>query len=404
MLPFQAARQRQFARVITFALAGFVFNTTEFIPVALLSDIAQSFAMPVSQTGLIITVYAWVVSLMSLPFMLLTAKAERRGLLIKLLVLFILSHLLSVIAWDFWVLVLARIGVALTHSIFWAITASLVIRVAPKDKKSQAIGLLAIGCSLAMILGLPLGRLIGQFFGWRATFAIIALIAIGILCLFYQLLPHLPSKNAGSLNSLPTLFKRPLLLGLYALTMIIISAHFTAYSYIEPFMLNISTMSHSMATFVLFVFGLSGITASLLFNRYYNAGPIRFILFSMGLLTATLLLLFSASQQTWTMFLLTFFWGIGIAGIGLGLQIRVLHLAPDATDVAMAIYSGIYNIGIGAGALLGNQVMQHYGLAYIGVAGALFAVFGLVLFILVQWKYGHLVPNKLSTEEKKKCG
>ncbi|MDA5608135.1 sugar transporter [Pasteurella multocida] len=404
MLPFQAARQRQFARVITFALAGFVFNTTEFIPVALLSDIAQSFAMPVSQTGLIITVYAWVVSLMSLPFMLLTAKAERRGLLIKLLVLFILSHLLSVIAWDFWVLVLARIGVALTHSIFWAITASLVIRVAPKDKKSQAIGLLAIGCSLAMILGLPLGRLIGQFFGWRATFAIIALIAIGILCLFYQLLPHLPSKNAGSLNSLPTLFKRPLLLGLYALTMIIISAHFTAYSYIEPFMLNISTMSHSMATFVLFVFGLSGITASLLFNRYYNAGQIRFILFSMGLLTATLLLLFIASQQTWTMFLLTFFWGIGIAGIGLGLQIRVLHLAPDATDVAMAIYSGIYNIGIGAGALLGNQVMQHYGLAYIGVAGALFAIFGLVLFILVQWKYGHLVPNKLSTEEKKKCG
>ncbi|EGP05767.1 sugar transporter [Pasteurella multocida] len=404
MLPFQAARQRQFARVITFALAGFVFNTTEFIPVALLSDIAQSFAMPVSQTGLIITVYAWVVSLMSLPFMLLTAKAERRGLLIKLLVLFILSHLLSVIAWDFWVLVLARIGVALTHSIFWAITASLVIRVAPKDKKSQAIGLLAIGCSLAMILGLPLGRLIGQFFGWRATFAIIALIAISILCLFYQLLPHLPSKNAGSLNSLPTLFKRPLLLGLYVLTMIIISAHFTAYSYIEPFMLNISTMSHSMATFVLFVFGLSGITASLLFNRYYNAGPIRFILFSMGLLTATLLLLFIASQQTWTMFLLTFFWGIGIAGIGLGLQIRVLHLAPDATDVAMAIYSGIYNIGIGAGALLGNQVMQHYGLAYIGVAGALFAVFGLVLFILVQWKYGHLVPNKLSTEEKKKCG
>ncbi|HDR0998507.1 TPA: sugar transporter [Pasteurella multocida] len=404
MLPFQAARQRQFARVITFALAGFVFNTTEFIPVALLSDIAQSFAMPVSQTGLIITVYAWVVSLMSLPFMLLTAKAERRGLLIKLLVLFILSHLLSVIAWDFGVLVLARIGVALTHSIFWAITASLVIRVAPKDKKSQAIGLLAIGCSLAMILGLPLGRLIGQFFGWRATFAIIALIAIGILCLFYQLLPHLPSKNAGSLNSLPTLFKRPLLFGLYALTMIIISAHFTAYSYIEPFMLNISTMSHSMATFVLFVFGLSGITASLLFNRYYNAGPIRFILFSMGLLTATLLLLFIASQQTWTMFLLTFFWGIGIAGIGLGLQIRVLHLAPDATDVAMAIYSGIYNIGIGAGALLGNQVMQHYGLAYIGVAGALFAVFGLVLFILVQWKYGHLVPNKLSNEEKKKCG
>ncbi|XWY21804.1 sugar transporter [Bisgaard Taxon 45] len=393
MLPFQVARQRQFARVITFALAGFIFNTTEFIPVALLSDIAQSFDMPVSQTGLMITVYAWVVSLMSLPFMLLTAKVERRGLLIKLLVLFILSHLLSVVAWDFWVLVLARIGVALTHSIFWAITASLVIRVAPKDKKSQAIGLLAIGCSLAMILGLPLGRVIGQAFGWRATFAIIALIALGILALFYQLLPRLASKNAGSLSSLPTLFKRPLLLGLYLFTMIIISAHFTAYSYIEPFMLQIGAMEHSVTTLVLFVFGLSGITASLLFNRYYQSGPIRFILFSVGLLTLTLFLLFVSSQQTWAMFVLTFFWGIGIAGVGLGLQIRVLHLAPDATDVAMAIYSGIYNIGIGAGALLGNQVMQHYGLAYIGVAGALFAVFGLVLFILIQCQYGRLATQ-----------
>lgn len=387
MLPFQAVRQRQFARVLALAFAGFIFNTTEFIPVALLSDIAQSFMIPVSQTGLMITVYAWIVSLMSLPFMLLTAKLERKRLLIHLLMLFIVSHVLSVVAWNFWVLVFARAGVAITHSVFWAITVSLAIRVAPKDKKTQAVGLIAMGSALAMILGLPLGRMIGQFFGWRATFAVIALLATSILILFYLLLPRLPSKNAGSLRSIPSLFKRPLLMGLYVLTTLVIAAHFTAYSYIEPFMINMAQMSGSIATMMLFVFGISGITASLLFNRYYHSGPIRFLLISMSTLVFTLLLLYLSRFSLWAMFPLIFFWGIGIAGIGLGLQVRVLHLAPDATDVAMAIYSGIYNIGIGGGALLGNQVMQHLGLEYIGFIGAGLALVGIFLFLVVQRRY-----------------
>ena len=88
------------------------------------------------------------------------------------------------------------------------------------------------------------------------------------------------------------------------------------------------------------------------------------------------------------MYLLAFVWGVGISGIGLSLQVRVLQLAPDATDVAMAIYSGLYNIGIGGGALFGNQVMQHLGLANIGFSGAAFAAMGLLLFIYIHFRYG----------------
>lgn len=387
MLSFAQVRRIQFARVILLAFAGFIFNTTEFIPVALLSDIALSFDMPVSQTGLMITVYAWIVSLMSLPFMLLTANLERRGLLIKLLILFIVSHILSVIAWNFWILLLGRIGVAIAHSVFWAITASLAVRVAPKDKKTQALGLLAIGSALAMVLGLPLGRLLGQIWDWRTTFAVITFIAILILLLFYKLLPHLVAQNAGSLKSLPQLCQRPMLIGLYLLTIILISAHFTAYSYIEPFMRNIAQMSEHRATFILLIFGLSGICASLLFNRFYRQQPTTFLLTAILILAITLMLLLPMRDQTNFIFVLVFLWGVGISSISLSLQIRVLQLAPDATDVAMAIYSGIYNIGIGGGALLGNQVMQYFGLSPIGYFAALIALLGLGFFLIIHFRY-----------------
>ena len=347
---YQKAERTQYWRVVIMACAAFIFNTTEFVPVALLTDIGQSFDMQSSDVGLMMTVYAWTVMIMSLPAMLATGDMERKGLLLKLFVIFIIGHIISVIAWNYWILLIARMCIAVAHSLFWAITASLVMRVAPKNKKTQAIGMLAIGTSLATILGLPLGRLVGQLVGWRITFAIIAALALVVMVFIMRLLPNLPSKNAGSLSSLPILAKRPLLIGLYATTVIIVSAHFTAYTYIEPFMVQIGELDPNLATIILLVFGVSGITASVIFN-------------------------------------LAFIWGIGISCIGLALQMRVLQLAPDATDVASAIYSGIFNAGIGAGALFGNQIARHIGLEYIGFTGAALAMIALGIFVFFNFRY-----------------
>ena len=384
---YQKAERTQYWRVVIMACAAFIFNTTEFVPVALLTDIGQSFDMQSSDVGLMMTVYAWTVMIMSLPAMLATGDMERKGLLLKLFIIFIIGHIISVIAWNYWILLIARMCIAVAHSLFWAITASLVMRVAPKNKKTQAIGMLAIGTSLATILGLPLGRLVGQLVGWRITFAIIAALALVVMVFIMRLLPNLPSKNAGSLSSLPILAKRPLLIGLYATTVIIVSAHFTAYTYIEPFMVQIGELDPNLATIILLVFGVSGITASVIFNRLYRFGPTQFISTAMILLAVSLAFMLVSASYTATMFTLAFIWGIGISCIGLALQMRVLQLAPDATDVASAIFSGIFNAGIGAGALFGIQIARQVGLEYIGFSGAALAVIALGIFVFFNFRY-----------------
>ncbi|EBX6107179.1 sugar transporter [Salmonella enterica subsp. enterica serovar Java] len=381
------SRKIAWLRVVTLAIAAFIFNTTEFVPVGLLSDIAESFHMQTAQVGIMLTIYAWVVAVMSLPFMLLTSQMERRKLLICLFVLFIASHVLSFLAWNFTVLVISRIGIAFAHAIFWSITASLAIRLAPAGKRAQALSLIATGTALAMVLGLPIGRVVGQYFGWRTTFFAIGMGALITLLCLIKLLPKLPSEHSGSLKSLPLLFRRPALMSLYVLTVVVVTAHYTAYSYIEPFVQNVAGLSANFATVLLLILGGAGIIGSLVFGKLGNRHASSLVSIAIALLVVCLLLLLPAADSEAHLAILSIFWGIAIMVIGLGMQVKVLALAPDATDVAMALFSGIFNIGIGAGALVGNQVSLHWSMSAIGYIGAIPACAALVWAVLIFRKW-----------------
>ncbi len=381
------SRRVAWLRVVTLSIAAFIFNTTEFVPVGLLSGIASSFGMETAQVGIMLTIYAWVVAMMSLPFMLLTSQVERRKLLIALFVLFIASHVLSFLAWNFTVLVVSRIGIAFAHAIFWSITASLAIRLAPAGKRAQALSLLATGTALAMVLGLPIGRLVGQYFGWRTTFFVIGMGALITLLCLIKLLPKLPSEHSGSLKSLPLLFRRPALMSIYLLTVVVVTAHYTAYSYIEPFVQTVAGFSARFATVLLLILGCAGIVGSVLFGKLGNRHASLLVSGAIGLLLACLLLLLPASGSESNLAILSIFWGVAIMIIGLGMQVKVLALAPDATDVAMSLFSGIFNIGIGAGALVGNQISLHLSMSAIGYLGAIPALVALIWSVLVFRKW-----------------
>lgn len=379
-------RSRIWSSILCLALAAFIFNTTEFVPVGLLPNIAESFSMDVAHAGLLLTIYAWAVSLLSLPLTVLTAKMERRKLLIFLFCLFIGSHILAGFAWSFYSLMVARIGIACAHAVFWAITTPLAVRLAPNGKKAKAMGFIVVGTSMATVLGIPIGTMIGQLVGWRVTFLCIGFIAFCVMASLLYLLPAVPSMNTISLKAIPKVLKRPVLLNIYLLTSIIITGHFTAYTYITPFMLNVGGFSEQIVVSLLLAVGFSGMIGSLIFAKYAEPHPTAILVMPVILLIICLLSLYVCSFSLITAILQGMVWGLAITIIGMVMQSKVIDAAPDAADIATSVYSGIYNIGIGGGAFVGSQVLVYLSTNYIGFVGAIFVIIALILFYFLSRK------------------
>ena len=365
--------------VISLTFAAFVFNTSEFVPIGLLSDIAKDFAISESNAGLLITIYAWVVAIASLPLMLVFAKTENRKLMLSITALFVASHILSGFSRDFYMLMISRIGVACAHAIFWSMVTPFAVRLAPEGKGAAALGLVVCGSSVAMIVGLPLGRTIGLFLGWRATFLIIGAAAAVILCIMGILLPRTPSDNSISLRKLPALIKSPALLNIYLVTVIAITGHFTSYSYIEPFLSKVAGFGENLVTLVLTLFGIVGLICSFIFSKDYQKHPDMYIRFAVAGICVFMLLLHAASNNPVTMILLCVLWGFAINFYNLSFQSEIIRNAPKGTAVAMSIYSGIYNVTRYLRVLIGGYVCSGISISGVGYIGGAIAIIAAVI-------------------------
>ncbi len=374
--------------LVILTVAGFTFNTSELIPIGLLSDIAADFGVTEAHAGLLITIYAWVVALLSLPLTLYFSRVNFRTLMLWIVGIFLVSHIGSILSQGFWTLMASRIGVACAHSIFWSIAPPMAVAVTPGKDRSTALSAMVAGGGIALVAGLPLGRVLGLIAGWRVTFAALGILAALIFIGLYRTLPSLPQSDASESRKdilKDVLRSRPLLI-IYLITAVIVTGHYTGYSYIEPFMYRIARMPEQAITLTLCLFGIAGLFGSYIMSRYFRKYPRRIIMCAcFGLPIIMILLLPASWVHPGLLAILCILWGLAITIYNIAFQNEIIVFAPENSAVAMSIYSGIFNLGIGSGAFVGGIVCEHGAMENIGYIGgsialcaAIYALFRLI--------------------------
>lgn len=381
-------KKKSFTRwlpLIGLTFAVFVFNTSEFMPIGLLTDIATDLNISEARAGLLISVYAWVVAIMSLPLMIMVSKMELKRLLLSIIALFVVSHVASAFAEGYYTLMLSRIGVACSHAIFWSIAPPLAVRTVPDGKRALGLSTIATGSSVAMVVGLPLGRVVGLYVGWRMTFLSIAIISALIFIFIAVVFPKLQSRGKFAFKQLPALLHNRVLVGVFIMSVLFATAHYTGYSYIEPFLGKVAAMSPDVVTLVLIVFGASGMLGSISFSKYYMTNRRRFM-FVMTIGPALCLLLLQvAAASLLSVVVVCIMWGAMATAFNIAFQDNTIRFAPEnATSIGMSIFSGIFNLGIGSGAYVGGLVVSHLSIDYIGYAGGLIGLIA-TLYLAVRY-------------------
>ena len=381
--PTSRISTRELLPLAALTLSAFLLNTSEFVPIGLLTDIAGAFSLSESGAGAMISIYAWAVALLSLPLMLAASRVPPRALIVSVLAVFCGGQVASALAPTFELLVASRLIVAAAHAVFWSVASPFAVRVAAPERSALAMSMIVTGTSVAMIFGLPLGRALGLALGWRMTFVCVGAAAAALAGLI-AFFPRLEAGEPFTLDRLPELARNRALVGLYLATILFATGYYTGYSYIEPFLQQVAAMPDALITAALTVFGVAGLVGSGLFARFFDAHRRPFLTATMLGMAAALLLLLPLAGVPAGPFAVCVIWGVSATAYNVAAQAEVIRSTSQAaTPVAMSVFSGLFNVGIGTGSIVGGLVCDAAGPAGVGLVGGAVAAAG-ALYCLVR--------------------
>ena len=366
-------------------LSAFAIGTTEFVIVGLVPTIALDLGVSLPSAGLLVSLYALGVAVGAPVLTALTGRWNRKLVLLSLMALFILGNVLAWMAPNYGSLITARILTGLAHGVFFSIGSTIATSLVAKDKEASAIAIMFTGLTVALVTGVPLGTFIGQTFGWRATFLIVA--ALGAIALVGSALlvpKNLKQSVPASLSQQLQVLTHPRLLLVYAMTAIGYGGTFTAFTYLTPILEDVTGFASGMVSLLLLVYGVSVATGNIWGGKLADRlGPTSalYIIFS-GLAAIMFALTFSAHYPIAAVITLLV-WGAFAFGNVPGLQVYVVQLAerytPHSVDVASGLNIAAFNIGIAGGAWLGGHIVEDMGLMSTPWIGGLIVLSALML-------------------------
>ncbi len=379
-------------RIALFALAvaAFAIGTTEFVIMGLLPQIATDLGVTIPSAGLLVTGYALGVVIGGPLLALATARLPRKTVLLVLMGVFVLGNVLCALAPSYGLLMSARVIAALAHGSFFGAAAVVAAGLAPPHQRAQAIALMFTGLTVANIVGVPLGTLLGQHLGWRATFWAVSLLGASAIVAIARLVPNLHDHEPPKIAQELRVLRNPQVLLALAMTVFGFGGVFTVFTYIVPILTDEAHLGAGTISAVLMLFGFGATLGLLSGGRLADWRLMPAIIVSLAAL-AVFFLLFAATLSIPACAVAGVFL-IGLIGFaaGPGLQTRSVQSAAYAPLLASTLNQSAFNLGNAGGAWLGATLLAqgaHY--PQLGMAAAAVTAVGLALTVFSAWLEKH---------------
>ena len=365
---------------LALAAGGFGIGTGEFVMMGLLPSVAGNFKVSIPAAGHVISAYALGVVVGAPLIAVIAARRSRHRLLLALMASFAALNLASALAPSYLSVLVVRFLAGFPHGAYFGVASLVAASMVPPTQRAQAVGRMMLGLTGATLAGVPAATWIGQRFGWRASYLLVAAIGALTWVLIARFVPRTPPvEDASPLRELRALASKQVWLTL-GIGSIGFGGLFCVYSYITPTLTQLSGLPLRWVPSVLAVFGLGMILGNLIGAKLADRALMRTI---GGLLVwnAFVLLLFSwAAPYGWPVVGVVLMVGTGVAIVP-ALQIRLMDVAEDAQTLAAALNHSAFNIANALGAWLGGVAISNdLGWAATGWVGSLLAVGGLLIF------------------------
>lgn len=354
--------QHSWLAVSAVGLAIFSVVTTELLPVGLLTPIAETLNIAPGTAGLMVSFPALLAAFFSPLVVLISGNIDRRRILCGLLGLLVLANLASALAPSWGWMLVARIFVGFCIGGIWAIASSLAVRLVRPAAVGLATSIIFGGVAAASVLGVPIGALIGDLIGWRWVFGCMALFSAAVLILHILFIPALPVNSSARLRDFGRqLTNHKLLMGML-LTLLLVSGHFAAFTFVRPLLLSVSGFDVQWLGVLLFGYGIAGMVGNFLSGMIaMRRTTLTLTTISLGLLLTPVLFL-TVGHFPLGGGIVLLFWGLAYGGISVGLMTWVMKAESRTLEIATALYVGVFNISIGLGSWAGGQLFNHLGL------------------------------------------
>jgi len=360
-------------KIYMLAAVSFLVGTSEFIIAGILDKVAADIGVALSAAGQLITVFSLAYAFGTPILMALTARMERRKLLLYSLGLFIVGNVMAVLLPGFGLLIVSRIVLAISTGVFVVTALTVASKLAPPEKQGSAIATLVMGFSTALIVGVPIGRVVAAAYDWRTIFGGIGLLGVLAMLAVAFTIPQTEGEAPVPLRSQLALLKEPRITVALLITFFWISGYAIAYTYISPFLLSVTGMDEKGVSAGLFAFGIASLIGSK-FGGYSTDrwGVPRTLIGGMLLHAISLVLISLAAQSAVAMLPLLMLWSFAAWSSGPTQQYNLIQQAPEASGIMLSLNSSVLQLAMAAGAGIGGVVVEQASLvsiSWIGAAG-----------------------------------